>query len=271
MRPDWFSAGSWPLIGVVHLRALPGAPDARDTLEAIVAHARDEVAAYLAGGVRCLVIENYGDRPFVRGKVPAATIAGMAVVAERLRLAFPEARWGINVLRNDAASALAIAHAVGADFIRVNVLVGAVLADQGIIQGEAWELAQLRRQLDSKVAILADVAVKHAVPLAPYALEDQARDAVLRGGADALILSGAGTGLPADPRDFARVAAVLPDVPLLVGSGLTLETVEAFRACASGAIVASALKGPDGATDSEQVRAMVAQVTAGRSSSSLPA
>lgn len=270
MRPDWLSGGNWPLVGVVHLLPLPGAPDAAESLEQVLAHAESEVAAYVAGGMRLLVLENYGDRPFVRGRVSAATVAAMTVLAERLRVRFPEVRWGINVLRNDGASAMSVAHAVGADFIRVNVLVGAVLADQGIIQGEAWELAQLRRTLGTDVALFADVAVKHAVPLAPYGLEDQARDAVLRGGADALILSGAGTGLPANPEDFRRVAAVLPDVPLLVGSGLTLESLPGFMACASGAIVASALKGADGRTDAAKVRALVARGTSGQPSSSVP-
>ncbi|MEB3300011.1 MAG: BtpA/SgcQ family protein [Candidatus Sericytochromatia bacterium] len=264
MRPDWLSEGTFPLVGVVHLPALPGAPDATLSLDEVVAWASRTVSAFREGGIRVLILENYGDRPFVRGRVPAVTVASLTVVAERLRALFPDVRWGINVLRNDGASALAVAHATGADFVRVNVLVGAVLADQGVIQGEAWELAQLRRQLATKVALFADVVVKHAVPLAPYGLEDQARDAVSRGGADALILSGVATGSAADPEDFTRVRAAVPGVPLLVGSGFSHVNVTDFLPCASGAIVASALYDQRGCIAVDRVASLARLVQAGQ-------
>ena len=260
MAAPFLRDGRFSLVGVVHLRALPGSPDWAGDFAAVAADAEAQVAACLEGGIDTLVIENYGDRPFTRSRVPAATVAAMSVLAERLRTRHPEVRWGINVLRNDALSALSIAHAVGASFIRVNVLVGAALADQGILESEAWELAHLRRQLGGDVAVLADIAVKHAVALAPYGLEDQARDAVSRGGADALILSGRGTGLPARPEDFLQVRPVV-GVPLLVGSGLSLENAPDFRGVADGAIVATSLKGPDGMPDPAKVRELVGHVS----------
>ena len=104
---------------------------------------------------------------------------------------------GVNVLRNDARAALSIATVTGASFIRVNVHVGAMMTDQGLIEGVAAETLRLRKSLDTNVAILADIGVKHATPFdEKWSLEQEAKDAWNRGLADALIISGSGTGSP---------------------------------------------------------------------------
>jgi len=237
----------WPLVGVVHLAPLPGSPAWGGSMNAVLEQALRDAEAYANGHFDGLIVENYGDRPFTPGTVAAPTVAALTAVAVRLRDRFPELPLGINVLRNDAGSALAIAKAVGASFIRINVLVGAMIADQGILEGRAWDLALLKRQLEAAdVSIWADVMVKHAAPLGDQTLEGQADDASKRGGAGALILSGRATGAEADPSDFQRVRDILPDAPLLVGSGLSARNFDRYRAVADGAIVASALYGDDG-------------------------
>src|SRR5205823_9931999 len=129
--------------------------------------------------------------------------------------------FGVNVLRNDAASAMAIAAAAGAAFIRVNVHTGAMLTDQGIIEGRAAETLRKRQVLAPDVLIFADHMVKHALPLA--ALDDiqSAKDLRHRGLADAVIVSGTETGAEPDRASFARVREALQDAPVLIGSGLT--------------------------------------------------
>src|SRR6266508_488411 len=137
------------LFGMVHLRALPGAPLFGGSMDAVIEAALADGRALAAGGADGLVIENFGDRPFVKNRVPPETIASMARVvseiAREVRLPF-----GVNVLRNDAQAALAIAAATGAAFIRVNVHAGAVVADQGVIEGEAAET--MRRRATSACA-----------------------------------------------------------------------------------------------------------------------
>ena len=108
---------------------------------------------------------------------------------------------GFNVLRNDAQAALALCAACGGSFIRVNVHTGAMLTDQGIIEGNAFETLRYRQRICPGAQIFADVHVKHAVPLGNWAIGDSARDAVERGLADALIVSGIGTGHAADCAD----------------------------------------------------------------------
>jgi len=146
------------------------------------------------------------------------------------------------VLRNDAAAALAVAVAAGAGFIRVNVLTGAMVTDQGLIQGRAHALLRLRRSLGAPVRIFADLHVKHAQPLVPVHMPQVANEAADRGLADALIVTGGGTGQPADLEEARVVRAAVPDVPVLLGSGVTAATVRAALEVADGLIVGSDLK-----------------------------
>src|ERR1700716_859937 len=131
------------VIGMVHVAALPGAPMYGGSMLAIVEAALCDARALRDGGCDAVVFENFGDRPFFKDEVPAETVAALTrvivdVVAE---VGMP---FGVNVLRNDAASAIAIAAATGAAFIRVNVHTGAMLTDQGIIEGCAAETLRKR-------------------------------------------------------------------------------------------------------------------------------
>lgn len=216
-----------------------------------------DLQALTEGGAHGVILENFGDTPFPPGASSPATIAAMTALAGEARRRFP-GPLGINLLRNDGVGAMAIAKAAGADFIRVNVLVGARVADQGVLQGIADQLLRFRRQIDAeKISIFSDVDVKHSAPLAPgYTLEDEARDAWERGGADALICSGAGTGHGTDPEDLRRAHAAAPQAPLLVGSGATLQNFRDFLPMASGLIVGTALK-QNGKIHTSRVRAFV--------------
>ncbi|MDI3340829.1 MAG: BtpA/SgcQ family protein [Sphaerobacter sp.] len=224
------------LIGVVHLAPLPGSPRAADSLGEIIRRAVQDARAYYEGGADAVIVENFGDAPFFADRVEPHTIAAMTLAARAVIAAVP-LPVGINVLRNDAAAALGIAAMTGAAFIRVNIHTGVMVTDQGIIEGRAAETLRYRRTLGAQVEIWADVLVKHGVPLGPQAIEDAARDAVERGLADAVIVTGSATGLATDPTDVVRVRRVLPETPVYVGSGASPETIPAFLPAASGVIV----------------------------------
>ena len=229
------------VIGMVHLRALPGSPRWAGSMEAVVQAALADARALADGGADALLVENYGDVPFTTGRVDSATVAGMAVVIGEIKRAVT-LPIGVNVLRSDALSALAVAAAVGGRFVRVNVHVGAVVADQGILQSCAHDSLRYRRLLGLDISILADVQAKHGMPLAPIPLEQEARDCVSRGLADGLVVSGAATGEPTPMNDLKRVRGAVPHVPLLVGSGATPETAAALLSIADGLIVGTAVK-----------------------------
>lgn len=230
------------LIGVVHLRPLPGSPGwVIGNWEQVVGQAVADARAYLRGGADAIEVENFGDLPFSKGSVPAETVAAMAAVGCALRSAV-DLPIGFNVLRNDARAALALCAACGGCFIRVNVHSGAMVTDQGIIEGDAFATLRLRQQLCPQVKILADVHVKHAFPLAPAPIERSALDTLQRGLADGLILSGAGTGEATEPVQCERVRAACPEALLFVGSGVTVSNVADYAPYADGFIVGTSLK-----------------------------
>jgi uncharacterized protein len=229
------------LIGVVHLRPLPGSPRWRGDMESVLAFAANDARAYERGGAHALFIENFGDVPFTKGSVAPETLAAMAAAGRAIRQAV-KLPIGFNVLRNDARAALALCAVCGGAFIRVNVHIGAMLTDQGLIEGNAYETLRYRQRLCPGAQIFADVHVKHAVPPGNWTIEDAARDTIERGLADALIVSGAGTGLQADLADVERVRRTAPNTKILLGSGTTLANVHDFLPLADGFIVGSSLK-----------------------------
>jgi len=237
-----------PLIGMLHLLPLPGAPRFGGNPAAVAEYLLRDAEALAEGGVQGLIIENFGDAPFHPQRVPPEVVAHMTRLAIEVRERF-DVPLGVNVLRNDGRSALAIAQAVGADFIRVNVLCGARVTDQGIIQGSAHKLLRDRALLGAKqVKILADVNVKHSAPLGPARpIEDEVAETIERGGADAVIVSGSGTGQATDVEEIRRAKAAAGNTPVFVGSGVTPETIAAYLPHADGFIVGTALK-RDGVT-----------------------
>lgn len=229
------------LIGVIHLQPLPGAPRWRGDMESVIEFAVKDARAYERGGVDALFIENFGDIPFTKGSVAPETIAAMAVAGRAVRQAV-KLPIGFNVLRNDARAALALCAVCDGGFIRVNVHIGAMLTNQGLIEGNAYETLRYRQRVCPRAQVFADVHVKHAVPLGNSTIEDATRDTVERGLVDALIVSGAGTGLSADIADVERVRRTAPAAKVLLGSGVTAANVREFLSVADGFIVASSLK-----------------------------
>lgn len=235
-----------PVIGMVHLDPLPGAPRATDSLETVCETAVKDAERLVAGGVDGLMIENYGDTPFYPELVPNHTVAAMTRVGTAITEAV-DCPIGVNVLRNDAEAALAVAAAIGADYVRINVHTGATVTDQGLIEGRAHETLRHRDRLDVDIKIFADVDVKHATPLAAgQSVGSRIADLVERGMADAVLISGDATGQSIDSDTLDEAIAARTDhglsTPILVGSGLTAETASELLAVADGAIVGTALK-----------------------------
>ncbi len=229
------------LIGVVHLLPLPGAPRWGGDLKTLIKSAVADARAYEQGGAQAVFIENFGDVPFTKSGVAPETIAAMTAAGCAIRAAV-KLPIGFNVLRNDARAALALCAACGGGFIRVNVHTGAMLTDQGLIEGDAYGTLRYRTRVAPLAQIFADVHVKHAVPLGDWEIEESASDTLERGLADALIVSGTGTGKVADLADVERVRRACPRAKILLGSGVTAENIHQFLPKADGFIVGSSLK-----------------------------
>ncbi|OWY70074.1 hypothetical protein B7486_17380 [cyanobacterium TDX16] len=229
------------LIGMVHLPPLPGSAGSRLGMSAIIDRAVIEARQLGKAGFDAVIVENFGDVPFAADHVPEETIAAMSIVIAQVvqTCGVPV---GVNVLRNDALSALAIAATTGAAFVRVNVLSGAYATDQGIITGKANEVLRKRASIAPHVAIAADVHVKHATPISQPDIALAAEETAHRAGADVLIVSGTGTGKATDLAAVRRVKEAVPKTPLWIGSGVTAETVCDYLDIADGVIVGTALK-----------------------------
>ena len=215
-----------PILGMIHMPALPAAPRNDKTMDELVAFAVSEARKLETAGLDACIIENVGDVPLFRDHVPPATVAAMTVLVTEVRRA-TTMHIGVNILRNACEEALSIAHVCGADFIRCNVVIGAYVTDQGIVQGCAAELARLRRSLGSEVLIFGDVHVKHAHPLFDVPIEHAAQDLAERGGVDAVIVSGARSPIPPSWERLDAVKGAV-ELPVLVGSGIGLENVKEF-------------------------------------------
>ena len=226
-----------PLVGMVHLKPLPGAYRYDGDLNPVIESALRDAQSIERAGFDAVMVENFGDVPFPK-YVDKTTVAAFTVVAKVIRdgISLPI---GINVLRNDGVAAYSIAYAVKADFIRVNVLSGVAYTDQGVIEGIAHGLARLRKLLPSKIKVFADVHVKHAVHFGDFG--DSLRDTVERGLADAIVVSGKATGEPVDIERLALAKRISP-VPVIVGSGTTYDSLPWLWRHADGFIVGTWIK-----------------------------
>ncbi|HME53222.1 MAG TPA: BtpA/SgcQ family protein [Candidatus Lokiarchaeia archaeon] len=264
-------------IGMIHLLPLPGSPRYDDAggLQKIIDRAARELEIYLVHGFDGVIFENFGDVPFYPSNVPPETIASMTHVItsclhEKARL-FDENHIpiGINVLRNDARAAIAIAKVVGAQFIRVNIHAGASVTDQGIIQGMAHEVMRYRQAISAgNILIFADVRVKHATPLHDRSIVQECEDLVHRALVDgALILTGDATGEQPSDNILHQVIAIkerLPGTKVLVGSGVNSDNIEKILEetgyAIDGCIVGTAFKrngNVNDAVDEERVERFI--------------
>lgn len=230
-----------PIIGVVHLQPLPTSPRWGGNLEAIMDRAEQEATALASGGVNGIIVENFFDAPFAKNQVDPAIVSAMTLIVQRL-MNLVSLPIGINVLRNDAHSAMAIASCVQAHFIRVNVLTGVTATDQGLIEGVAHQLLRYRRELGSDVKILADVLVKHGRSLGSNHVTTAVQETIERALADGIILSGLTTGTPPTLEDLQLAKAAAGQTPVFIGSGATWDNISTLIQSADGVIVSSALK-----------------------------
>jgi hypothetical protein len=247
-----------PVIGMVHLWPLPGAPGYSGYgMQTIMDHALRDAESLVEGGVNGLIVENMWDLPYYVGtEVKPEAMTAQAVAAAEVVKSFP-LPVGINVIHNGGIVCLSIAVAAGARFIRVCILTGSRLWDTGEIDhGCAADLVRKRKELYAEnIQIFADVDKKHSVSFPGLDLATHIEWTEFYG-ADALIVTGRMTGAAPDVEKV-REAKQLATRPVLVGSGTNEKTIGGFLQYADGVIVGSSLK-KDGVmqnpVDPERVR-----------------
>jgi uncharacterized protein len=229
------------LIGAIHVGALPGTPANRLKVAQIAEIAAQEARMYQAAGFHGVIIENMHDRPYLKGEVGPEIGAAMAVIGAEVRDACT-LPIGVQVLAGANTWAIAVAHACGASFVRVEGFVFAHVADEGIIESCAGALLRYRRAIGAGgIKVFADIKKKHSAHAitADVDIVETARAAEFFQ-ADGLIVSGIASGRPADAEEASAVSAAV-SLPTLIGSGITPENIADYQA-ADGFIVGSWVK-----------------------------
>lgn len=233
-----------PIIGMIHLKPLPGAPRYNgESLDEVVAYALKEVSTYEEGGVDGLIVENGWDLPFSRPEnIGHETSTAITYVTQSI-MAETEMPVGINVLANGAIPALAVAKATEAPFIRVNQWTNAYVANEGIIEGASAEALRYRSKIKGDdIKIFVDVHVKHGSHsiVADRSLKDLTHDAVFFD-ADVLIATGSRTG---DETDLSEIKGIKKntELPVITGSGTNADNIKKILSEAEATIVGSWLK-----------------------------
>lgn len=233
-----------PIIGMVHLPPLPGAPNYRgESLHDLVTFAIEEAKALEQGGVDGIIVENFNDYPYVIENNPRPTIISMSVIAYEVKM-HVQIPVGINILFNDIENEIYIASAVGLDFVRIEGFVDLLVSDSGILMPTSARVMRLKNEVPRghQIAILADIQGKHTYAWPQRSLADSARDALSRGGADAVIITGESTGQPVRAETLKNLRTALPNARLIIGSGLTPDNAEILLEFADGAIVGTYFK-----------------------------
>lgn len=249
--------GYKPVIAMIHLKALPGAPLYDGDLEDIVASARRDLRALQEAGVDAVMFGNENDRPYELD-VDRAAVAAMAYVIGRLRGEI-RVRFGVDVLWDPVAT-VALAAATGAQFAR-EVFTGVYGSDMGLWQGRAARAVRdQHRLLRGDLFLLYNVSAEFAAPLDGRSLPERARSAVVSSLASALLVSGPMTGEGVALESLRAVKEALPQLPVLANTGVRHETVAEILRVADGVVVGTALK-EEGVTwngvDPERARAFM--------------
>lgn len=248
------------VIGMVQTRPLPGSYRNRgEGIGSIAQRALEEAGVLIQCGVKSIILQNMGDMPIRQQSAPES-IAYLAVIGNEIRRNFPQISLGI-LVNWDGAASLAVADAVGAEFVRVEHLyTGAEVTSAGLLQAQCCEITALRRKLNSGVPVYADLWETHGIPLCPQPLEEAAWQCVHEAFADGLFLSGRSA---AESVEMAkRVRRKIPGTPLFLGGGATGENVRELLAYYDAVCVATWIKNGDmsNPVDPERTRYFVEQV-----------
>ena len=238
--PDLFRTEK-PIIGMVHLKALPGTPlyDESGGMAAIIERARQDFAALTEGGIDAVMFCNESDRPYEL-RVGTEIAAAMArVVTECIR--GRDVVFGVDVLW-DPVAAISIAHATGASFVR-EVFTGVYAGDLGLWNTNCAEAIRHKRRIGaSNLKLLYNIVPEFSQAVEPRPTELVARSTVFSSLADVICVSGpmAGDGVPMAQLNSAKKA--LPDTPVFANTGVRHETVRDILGVADGAVVGTAFK-----------------------------
>jgi len=231
-----------PLVGMIHIQALPGTPNHSLPVKEIVQQAVEEAHILSNAGLQAIMLENMHDTPYLNRQVGPEIIASLASIAVAVR-ACTQLPLGIQILAGANQAALAVAQAADLQFIRAEGFVFGHLADEGLFQSDAGALLRFRRTIGAEhIQVFTDIKKKHSshALTADVSLEETVEAAQFFQ-SDGVIITGTQTGKPVDTDELSRVAA-RAKLPVIVGSGVTPAGLPAIWEAADALIVGSYFK-----------------------------
>jgi hypothetical protein len=231
-----------PIIGMIHLKALPGTPKFNDNVNMIIDSALSELEIYKKANIDAIAIENMHDVPYLKNNVGHEITSLMSIIAHEIRKA-TQLPCGIQVLSSANKAALAIAKNAGLDFIRAEGFVFGHLADEGYIDANAGELLRYRKQLNADdIAVFTDIKKKHSSHSLTSDIDivatAKAAEYFL---SDGLVITGKSTGEKANLDEIHKVKSAC-NLPVIVGSGVTIDNISDYLKASDAIIVGSYFK-----------------------------
>ncbi|OLS22097.1 MAG: putative sgc region protein SgcQ [Candidatus Heimdallarchaeota archaeon LC_2] len=232
-----FNLKDHPIIGMIHLPSLTG--QSTKKMESIIEYTLSEAVVLDDLSYSGIMIENFNDSPFVKTQVEDEVLIRISTILHEVKkhIKIPI---GVNLLRNACVQAMKVATVLDLSFIRCNIWESAYVTDQGIIEAAALDVINCKRNMNSDVKILADVHVKHAKLIGDFSVIESAENALERGKADQIIISGISTGSSPDLNKLKLLNE--HNIKPIIGSGMSLENLESFSQYISGAIIGTSIK-----------------------------
>lgn len=251
-----------PVIGMVHLAPLPGAPlyDRDGGMQKIIDLAAEDIEALQAGGIDAVMFGNEGDRPYLLKATPQS-LAAMAFAIGELKplVAVP---FGVDYLWDPVAT-IGLAVASGARFAR-EIFTGVYESDMGLWQPDAAAALRLRAECNRPdLKLMFNINAEFASPIGNRSIAARARSAVFSSLADVVLVSGPMTGQPVETGDLQIVKNALPDTPVFANTGVSIANVDEILRIGDGAVIGTHFK-VDGDTwnqvDRDRVKRLMDQV-----------
>ena len=251
------------IIGMIHVDALPGTPNNKYSISQIISKAVQEAILYEQNGLDAIILENMHDVPYLNRNVGPEITASMTAIAAEVKKNI-SIHCGIQILAGANLEALAVAQASGCKFIRVEGFVYSHIADEGLMNACAGELMRFRKMIGAKdIAVFADIKKKHSSHSITSDLDiTDFAEACKFFQADGIIITGRSTSEEADINELKKVRKTC-NLPILIGSGITLKNIDKYWNLADGFIIGSYFK-EDGnwknAVSTDRVQAFIKYV-----------
>ena len=236
---DRMKSGEKILIGMVHMLPLPGTFRSGFTIDDVLKRAVSDAEALESSGYDALIVENEDEATDTHlSKVQFAGFS-MAAKAVKNAVSIPV---GLCCGCLNYEEALSIAKVAGCSFVRLPIFVDTVMNYNGIITPCSSRIINYRKMIGAEdIRIFADVQVKHYVMVDPSVSIATSTRWACRQGADAVIVSGADSGLETSSSQLEEAKKV-SRVPVVVGSGITEANIKEKLGLADGFIVGTSIR-----------------------------